>query len=65
MTHSISEAVLLSDEIVIMRGQDDAAKAHVVAIDLPRPRTLATMRDDRFVELTAAVREEFEMGPAT
>jgi NitT/TauT family transport system ATP-binding protein len=65
VTHSISEAVLLSDEIVIMRGQDDAARAHVLAIDLPRPRTLATMRDDRFVELTAAVREEFEMGPTT
>jgi NitT/TauT family transport system ATP-binding protein len=65
VTHSISEAVLLSDAIVIMRGRGDAAKPHTLAIDLPRPRTLATMRDRRFVELAAAVREEFELGRGT
>jgi NitT/TauT family transport system ATP-binding protein len=64
VTHSISEAVLLSDTIVIMRGHGDAAKAHMLEIDLPRPRTLASMRDARFVELAAAVREEFELGRA-
>jgi len=62
VTHSISEAVLLSDAIVIMRGRGDAAKPHTLEIDLPRPRTLATLRDSRFVELAAAVREEFELG---
>ena len=62
VTHSISEAVLLSDAIVIMRGRGDAAKPHMLEIDLPRPRTLATLRDSRFVELAAAVREEFELG---
>jgi NitT/TauT family transport system ATP-binding protein len=64
VTHSISEAVLLSDAIVVMRGHGDAAKPHMLEIDLPRPRTLATMRDSRFVELAAAVREEFELGRA-
>jgi NitT/TauT family transport system ATP-binding protein len=64
VTHSISEAVLLSDTIVIMRGHGDATKAHMLEIDLPRPRTLASMRDARFVELAAAVREEFELGRA-
>ena len=64
VTHSISEAVLLSDTIVIMRGHGDATKAHMLEIDLPRPRTLASMRDARFVELAAAVREEFDLGRA-
>jgi NitT/TauT family transport system ATP-binding protein len=64
VTHSISEAVLLSDAIVIMRGRGDAAKAHMLEIDLPRPRTLASMRDARFVELAGVVREEFELGRA-
>jgi NitT/TauT family transport system ATP-binding protein len=62
VTHSISEAVLLSDAIVIMRARGDAAKPHTLVVDLPRPRTLATLRDSRFVELAAAVREEFELG---
>jgi NitT/TauT family transport system ATP-binding protein len=65
VTHSISEAVLLSDAIVIMRGRGDAAKPHKLVVDLPRPRTLATLRDSRFVELAAAVREEFELGCGT
>ena len=62
VTHSITEAVLLSDAIVVMRGRGKAARPHMVEVDLPRPRTLATMRDTRFVELAAAVREEFELG---
>jgi NitT/TauT family transport system ATP-binding protein len=59
VTHSITEAVLLSDTIVVMTARPGRAKA-VIPVDLPRPRDLRTLRDPRFVELSAQVRENIE-----
>jgi NitT/TauT family transport system ATP-binding protein len=59
VTHSITEAVLLSDTIVVMTARPGTVKA-VIRVDLPRPRDARTLRDPRFVELTAAVRDQIE-----
>ncbi len=59
VTHSITEAVLLSDAIVVMTARPGTARA-VLRVDLPRPREASTLRDPRFVELTAAVRDHIE-----
>jgi NitT/TauT family transport system ATP-binding protein len=59
VTHSIHEAVWLSDRILVMTARPGAVKG-VVAVDLPRPRSSDTMKDRRFVELTAVVRDLVE-----
>jgi NitT/TauT family transport system ATP-binding protein len=59
VTHSITEAVLLSDAVVVISARPGRVKA-IVRVDLPRPRDEATLRDARFVELSAAVRDQME-----
>jgi NitT/TauT family transport system ATP-binding protein len=59
VTHSITEAVLLSDTVVVMTGRPGRAKA-VIRIDLPRPRDSKMLSDPRFVELAAEVRDNIE-----
>ncbi len=59
VTHSITEAVLLSDTIIVMTARPGTAKA-VIRMGLPRPRDAATLRDPRFVEAAAAVRDNIE-----
>ncbi len=59
VTHSISEAVLLSDTIIVMTTRPGRAKA-VIKVDLPRPRNTKTLQEPRFVELMAAVRDNIE-----
>jgi NitT/TauT family transport system ATP-binding protein len=55
VTHSIPEAVFLSDRIVIMTPRPGKVE-HVVDVDLPRPRETAIREDERFFRLIAAVR---------
>jgi NitT/TauT family transport system ATP-binding protein len=59
VTHSITEAVLLSDTVVVMTARPGRARA-TVRVDLPRPRDAQTLRDPRFVELAATVRDAIE-----
>ena len=59
VTHSITEAVLLSDSIIVMTARPGKLKA-VINVDLPRPRDTKTLSDARFVELAAAVRDNIE-----
>lgn len=59
VTHSIEEAVLLSDRIVVMTARPGTARA-VLRVDLARPREPRTLRDPRFVDLAATVRELIE-----
>jgi NitT/TauT family transport system ATP-binding protein len=59
VTHSITEAVLLSDTIVVMTARPGTARA-ILRVDLPRPRDASTLRDPRFVELAAAVRDNID-----
>ena len=59
VTHSIVEAVLLSDTVIVMTSRP--GRIHdIVPIDLPRPRGTAILRDPRFIELSAQVRDGIE-----
>ena len=55
VTHNIAEAVLLSDRIVVMTARPGQVR-EVLDVDIPRPRTLETMADRRFVELAGHIR---------
>lgn len=50
VTHSIREAVLLSDRVVVMSPRPGRIIADI-EIDLARPRTLATRDDPRYLDL--------------
>lgn len=56
VTHSISEAVLLADRVLILTNRPGRIKDEVV-IDLPRPRTLAMIGTEKFGHLTTKIRE--------
>jgi NitT/TauT family transport system ATP-binding protein len=56
VTHSIPEAVFLSDRVVEMSPRPGRIE-RVVDIDLPRPRDIVTRESPRFFELVTAVRE--------
>jgi NitT/TauT family transport system ATP-binding protein len=55
VTHNIGEAVLLSDRVGVMAAQPGRLE-EVVAIDLPRPRTKATLIDPAFFRQVARIR---------
>lgn len=55
ITHSISEAVLLSDRILVMSKRPGTV-LDLIEVDLPRPRTSKTINEPRFVELTDLIR---------
>jgi NitT/TauT family transport system ATP-binding protein len=59
VTHSITEAVMLSDTIIVMTARPGKAKA-VIRVDLARPRDVKSLRDPRFVELAGTVRDNIE-----
>jgi len=59
VTHSITEAVLLSDTVIVMTSRPGRIR-DVVPIDLPRPRRSETLREPRFIELSARVRDGIE-----
>lgn len=58
ITHSIPEAVYLSDRVLVMSPRPGRV-IEEVAIDLPRPRTVATLDDPRFVALSSHLRAQF------
>jgi len=58
VTHSIDEAVLMSDRIVIMSPRPGKV-TQVLEVDLPKPRTLETRADPHFHALVHKIREAF------
>jgi NitT/TauT family transport system ATP-binding protein len=58
ITHSIPEAVLLGDRVVVMSPRPGRI-SEIVNVDLPRPRDLRTMAQPRFGELCDHIRNLF------
>jgi NitT/TauT family transport system ATP-binding protein len=67
ITHSITEAVQLSDRIVVMSYRPGRLK-RIVDIDLPHPRTSEIMTSDAFgryvAEIWGDLRDEASRGMA-
>jgi len=61
VTHSISEAVILSDTVHVMSPRPGRFVESVV-IDLPRPRTLEMMTSPRFGQLVERIRSHLDKG---
>jgi NitT/TauT family transport system ATP-binding protein len=61
VTHSISEAVFLSDRVIVLSPRP-ARFAFEIRIDLPRPRSLATRDTPEFAKFQHRLREAIE-GP--
>ncbi|MBS0537196.1 MAG: ABC transporter ATP-binding protein [Proteobacteria bacterium] len=59
VSHDLDEAIYLSDHLLMLTRQP-ARIADFVAIDLPRPRRVATLSDDGFVALKAHCLSVFE-----
>jgi len=59
VTHSIDEAVFLSDRVVVMSPRPGRVRA-ILPIDMPRPRRLTMRGSAEFTRLTQAVMEVFE-----
>ena len=63
VTHSIQEAVILSDNIYVMKPRPGRL-AEVVTVDLPRPRTLDMMTTPKFGETVNYIRGLLDKGEA-
>jgi NitT/TauT family transport system ATP-binding protein len=62
VTHSIAEAILLADRIIILSPRPGRIR-EVLPVDLPRPRTPDTLRDPLFLELSHYLRAELTRHP--
>jgi NitT/TauT family transport system ATP-binding protein len=58
ITHSIPEAVALSDRVVIMTARPGRVDA-ILNIDLPRPRDKSTITSKAFTNYTDQITERF------
>jgi NitT/TauT family transport system ATP-binding protein len=59
VTHSITEAIFLSDRVVVMTPRPGRI-ADVIEVQLPRPRRLAVRASDRFIGYANHIRTLFE-----
>jgi len=63
VTHSIAEAVILSDHIYVMKPRPGRL-AEVVTVDLPRPRTLDMITTPKFGAIVDYIRGLLDKGDA-
>jgi len=61
VTHSIGEAVLMSDRIIAL-GANPGRVVGDITVDLERPRRASMVGSDRFQQLSNQVREALSMG---
>jgi NitT/TauT family transport system ATP-binding protein len=57
VTHSVQEALLLSDRIVVMSPRPGQVQ-EIITVPLPRPRGMASMLDPAFSEMSNAIRSK-------
>jgi NitT/TauT family transport system ATP-binding protein len=62
VTHSITEAVTLSDRVVVLTPRPGRVRA-VIDIDLPRPRDESLERSDRFLDYAQQLRNLLKEEP--
>jgi NitT/TauT family transport system ATP-binding protein len=60
VTHSISEAVFLSDRVFVMSPRPGTIDA-IIDVDLPRPRGLETMEQPEFVRYVREIKQRFAL----
>ena len=58
ITHSVDEAVLLADRVVVMTARPGRVD-RILHIDLPRPRGLAARKSAEFIRLVDVITQEF------
>ncbi|MNL05173.1 Bicarbonate transport ATP-binding protein CmpD [compost metagenome] len=58
ITHSIDEAVLLADRVIVMTPRPGRIE-RILDIDMPRPRGLAARREQEFIEKSEEITEIF------
>lgn len=58
ITHSIDEAVLLADRVVVMSPRPGRIET-IITVDLPRPRGLAARKDPQFIAATDRITDIF------
>jgi ABC-type nitrate/sulfonate/bicarbonate transport system ATPase subunit len=61
VTHSVPEAIILSDRIVLMAAHPGRI-AEIIDVDLPRPRDEAMYASDAFRDLETRVRASSAQG---
>ena len=64
VTHSIREAVLLSDRVLVM-GRRPSTIVEELAIDLPRPRDIGMTEDESFNRFVRTLRKAIEASHAS
>jgi NitT/TauT family transport system ATP-binding protein len=64
ITHSIPEAVLLGDRVVVMSPRPGRI-SEIIDVDIERPRSLKTMADKRFGDICDRIRTIFGSGAPT
>jgi NitT/TauT family transport system ATP-binding protein len=61
VTHSIPEAVLLSNRVIVMSGRPGTIR-RIVEVKLPRPRTVSTLQSPEFHRLVDQLTQEIFTG---
>ncbi len=59
ITHSIPEAIFLSDRVIVMTSRPGTI-AEIIEINLPRPRELPVINTDRFGRYAGHIRTLLE-----